>query len=223
MLHLRGQKRLEPGLTLDDESSDEDDGHPLHMPVLNGGAASSSAIPLDELSALNGIGSLKLSLKPQQHAAAHASADAAAQHATTAHAAAAHVAAPRPTTARAAAASPPPPTIFATGAAAAASTVTASLGGLQPRPLACARAGTSSIVEHMVRLPREAQVGARLALDWDGDWHEGYLAETFTELAREGSSIEVFRVVYDDGLSQVHGRLDDPACSVRLVLAGGVS
>ena len=104
MLHLRGQKRLEPGLTLDDESSDEDDGHPLHMPVLNGGAASSSAIPLDELSALNGIGSLKLSLKPQQHAAAHASADAAAQHATTA-----HVAAPRPTTARAAAASPPPP------------------------------------------------------------------------------------------------------------------
>ena len=120
MLHLRGQKRLEPGLTLDDESSDEDDGHPLHMPVLNGGAASSSsAIPLDELSALNGIGSLKLSLKPQQHAAAHASADAAAQqattahaaaaYATTAHAAAAHVAAPRPTTARAAAASPPPP------------------------------------------------------------------------------------------------------------------
>ena len=221
MLHLRGQKRLEPGLTLDDESSDEDDGHPLHMPVLNGGTASSSAIPLDELSALNGIGSLKLSLKPQQHAAAHASADAAAQHATTAHAAAAYA-----TIAHAAAAhvaAPRPPTIFATGAVAAASAVTASLGGLQPRPLACARAGTSSIVEHMVRLPREAQVGARLALDWDGDWHEGYLAETFTELARDGSSIEVFRVVYDDGLSQVHGRLDDPACSVRLVLAADSS
>ena len=80
------------------------------MPVLNGGAASSSsAIPLDELSALNGIGSLKLSLKPQQHAAAHASADAAAQQATTAHAAAAyattaHAAAAYATTAHAAAA-----------------------------------------------------------------------------------------------------------------------
>jgi hypothetical protein len=47
-LHHRGRWRLEPGLTLDDDSSGEDDGHPLHTPILNGGAASSSATPLDE-------------------------------------------------------------------------------------------------------------------------------------------------------------------------------
>jgi len=44
----KGFRRLEPGLTLDDDSSDEDDGHPLHTPILNGRAASSSATPLDE-------------------------------------------------------------------------------------------------------------------------------------------------------------------------------
>ena len=48
MLHHLGFRRLEPGLTLDDDSSGEDDGHPLHTPILNGGAASSSATPLDE-------------------------------------------------------------------------------------------------------------------------------------------------------------------------------
>lgn len=48
MLHHLVFRRLEPGLTLDDDSSDEDDGHPLHTSILNGGAASSSATPLDE-------------------------------------------------------------------------------------------------------------------------------------------------------------------------------
>jgi hypothetical protein len=47
MVH-RGRRRLEPGLTLNDDSSGEDDGYPLHTPILNGGAASSSATPLDE-------------------------------------------------------------------------------------------------------------------------------------------------------------------------------
>ncbi len=121
MLHPRGRFKLEPGLTLDDDSSDEDDGHPLHTPVLNGGEASSGATPLDELSAPNGIGGLKLSLAPHQHAAAHSSADAAA------HAVAARAADPHPSAALAAAACPSTTTTFAMGAVAAASSVTASL------------------------------------------------------------------------------------------------
>jgi hypothetical protein len=48
MLHHRGRRRLEPGLTLNDDSSGEDDGYPLHTPILNGAVASSSATPLDK-------------------------------------------------------------------------------------------------------------------------------------------------------------------------------
>ena len=69
MFHHRGLRRLEPGLTLEDDSSDDDDGLPLHTPILNGGAVSSSAMHLEEFSALNGIGGLK----PQQHCTPHSS------------------------------------------------------------------------------------------------------------------------------------------------------
>jgi hypothetical protein len=74
-----------------------------------------------QLSAPNGIGGLKLSLEPHQHAAAHSSADAAA------HAVAARAADPHPSAALAAAACPSTTTTFAMGAVAAASSVTASL------------------------------------------------------------------------------------------------